>query len=91
MTHVVHQPNEGGDWIRSKVFDRRSATEAPSTGGADDQTAAEVPITDAGGYFTGTDVEAALQELGASVAALGGGSGISIGLALQLPSLPVYL
>lgn len=38
--------------------------------GTDDQTASEVPITDAGGYFTGTDVEAALQELGA-----GGGSG----------------
>lgn len=30
-----------------------------------DQSAAEVPIADAGGYFTGTDVEAALQELGA--------------------------
>lgn len=37
---------------------------------ADDQTAAEVPITDAGGYFTATEVEGALQELGA-----GGGAG----------------
>ena len=35
--------------------------------------AASVPITDAGGYFTGTDVEAALQELGAA----GGGGGIT--------------
>ena len=35
-----------------------------------DQNAAGVPIADAGGYFTGTDVEAALQELGAG----GGGS-----------------
>lgn len=34
MTHVVHQPNEGGDWIRSKVFDRRSATEAPPSSGS---------------------------------------------------------
>jgi hypothetical protein len=31
-----------------------------------DQNAAGVPIADAGGYFTGTDVEAALQELGAA-------------------------
>lgn len=38
-------------------------------GGTDDQTASEVPITDSGGYFTGADVEAALQEL-----ASGGGS-----------------
>lgn len=35
---------------------------APSVSGSDDQTASEVPITDAGGFFTGTDVEAALQE-----------------------------
>lgn len=37
-------------------------------GGADDQTAAEVPITDAGDYYTGTEVEAALQEVGAEMA-----------------------
>lgn len=43
--------------------------------GTDDQTAAEVPITDAGAYFTGTNVEAALQEVGADVAALSGGGG----------------
>jgi hypothetical protein len=36
-------------------------------------TADEVPITDAGGYFTGTDVEAALQELGAAGGGGGGG------------------
>lgn len=45
-----------------------------SGGGTDDQTAAEVPITDSGAYFTGTDVEAALQELGAGTA--GGAFGI---------------
>ncbi len=33
-----------------------------------------VPITDAGGYFTATDVEGALQELGA-----GGGGGVTFG------------
>ena len=39
---------------------------------AGDQTAAEVDITDAGSYFTGTTVEAALQELGAG----SGGTGL---------------
>lgn len=37
----------------------------PWDGGA--STAAEIAIADAGAYFTGTDVEAALQELGAAV------------------------
>lgn len=32
--------------------------------GASQVSGADVPIADAGGYFTGTDVEAALQELG---------------------------
>lgn len=35
--------------------------------------AADVSITDSGGYFTGTDVEAALQELGAGGGGGGGG------------------
>jgi hypothetical protein len=43
------------------------------------QTAAVTPITDAGGYYTGTDVEAMGQEIGASIAALeAGGSGGSL-------------
>lgn len=42
--------------------------------GTDNQTAEEVNITDSGGYFTGTQVEAALQELGADVAAIEVGS-----------------
>lgn len=42
-------------------------------GGAFSGDASDVPITDAGGYFTGTDVEAALQELGAG----GGGGGVT--------------
>lgn len=35
--------------------------------GASSVAAGDVSITDAGGFFTGTDVEAALQELGAAV------------------------
>ena len=42
---------------------------------ADNQTASEVPITDAGAYFTGTDVEAALQELASDIATGGDGWG----------------
>jgi hypothetical protein len=34
--------------------------------GVVDLYAADIPITDSGGYFTGTEVEAALQELGAN-------------------------
>ena len=37
-------------------------------GGTDDQTGAEVNITDSGDYYTGTNVEAALQEVGADLA-----------------------
>ncbi|MGQ8337106.1 LamG-like jellyroll fold domain-containing protein [Sunxiuqinia sp. A32] len=36
----------------------------------DDQTASEVPISDAGAHFTGTDVETALQEVGDSISSL---------------------
>ena len=37
-------------------------------GGTDDQTASEVPITDTGTYYIGTDVEAMGQEIGDSLA-----------------------
>lgn len=45
------------------------------TGVADDPTAEEIPIVDVGGYFTDDDVEGALQEAGAAIAALQAGSG----------------
>lgn len=35
-------------------------------------TASSITITDAGGYYTGTDVEAALQEVGTALAGVGG-------------------
>jgi len=38
--------------------------EVLSGGGTNDQTAAEVPATDAGNYFVGTELEAITQELG---------------------------
>lgn len=52
------------------VFPDASIMITAPVGGTDDQVASEVPITDAGGYFTGTDVEAALQEAGADFANL---------------------
>lgn len=41
---------------------------ACGTAGTDDQTAGEVNITDAGNYYTGSTVEAALQEIGLNYA-----------------------
>lgn len=41
--------------------------------GGGDPTAAEVTIADAGAYYTAAHVEGALQEVGADIAALGGG------------------
>lgn len=41
----------------------------PGQPAAVNPTASSISITDAGTYFTGTDVEAALQELGAAIAA----------------------
>lgn len=57
-----------GDWWY--VDKDKSAVAVSGGGGAgtDDQTAAEVPITDAGAHYAGTDVEAALQEVGDSLA-----------------------
>jgi hypothetical protein len=40
--------------------------------------AAEISIADAGNYYTGTDVEAALQEVGADFAAIAAASGSSL-------------
>src|SRR5574338_1026425 len=51
--------------------DTHDHTGVPGVGAS---AAADVSITDSGGYFTGTDVEAALQELGAGG---GGGGGLT--------------
>jgi hypothetical protein len=48
----------------------------PGLGGAISVVAADVGITDTGGYFTGTDVEAALQEIGADLAVLSGAADV---------------
>lgn len=45
---------------------RKAVFRDDSTGALDGVTAADVPVADAGGYFTTDNVEAALQQLGAS-------------------------
>ena len=49
--------------------DGRLTAASSGTAPTDDQTAAEVNITDSGSHYTGTTVEAALQEVGDSIAA----------------------
>jgi hypothetical protein len=49
--------------------DMRALYGAAGTGGTD---AADVAVDDAGGHFTGADVEAVLQEIGATLATLSG-------------------
>lgn len=53
----------GGAFAVVCVYDG-AAWSAAGGAGTDDQVAAEVPITDGGGFFIGTEVEAALQEIG---------------------------
>jgi hypothetical protein len=50
-----------------------SAAAVTDVGGAGAVAAEDVTITDSGTYYTGTDVEAALQEIGADIAGLGTG------------------
>lgn len=61
----VGVPSGGADgFVLAKASGSDFDTEWVSPGGA--PNAADVPIADAGNYYTGTDVEAALQELGAA-------------------------
>ena len=60
-SYVIQSQGDTAEWVLS--------TSLPGGGGGtDDQVAAEVPITDAGAFYTGTEVEAALQEVGDSIA-----------------------
>jgi len=54
--------------ITSPVTSVNGQTGTVTITATDDQTATEVPISDSGNYFTGTNVESALQQLGSEVA-----------------------
>lgn len=60
---VVNASSIAADAVKASMIDWGT--------GADQVSAADVPIEDVGTYFTGTDVEAALQELGAAITAGG--------------------
>lgn len=62
---LISDVSDSGNLKKALVSDFQDGT------GTDDQTAAEVSITDAGLYYTGTDVEAALQEIGSDLAGVG--------------------
>jgi len=49
--------------------------------------AADVPITDTGNYYTGNQVEAALQEIGSSLGSLGGSSHAAVTLGTDADTL----
>jgi hypothetical protein len=55
-----------------------SAAAVTDVGGAGAVAAEDVTITDSGTYYTGTDVEAALQEIGADIAGLGTGYALPV-------------
>ncbi|PXX26297.1 hypothetical protein C7967_11559 [Thalassospira sp. 11-3] len=59
-------PGNNRWWVRSSG-NSGSTFSAWKELGTDDQTASEVPITDAGDYFTGTTLETVTQEIGASI------------------------
>lgn len=63
---VVTNADQATSWNDYRV----SAPGGGGGGGSGSTAAADITIADAGTYFTGTDVEAALQELGADVAVL---------------------
>lgn len=50
-------PDGAGSWSWTAIH-------TGGGGGTDDQTAAEVPVTDAGGFYDGTDAEAVFAEIG---------------------------
>lgn len=54
----------GGGAVKLLCLDKGTWSPITDSVAADDQVAAEVAVTDAGGYFAGAQVEAVLQEIG---------------------------
>ena len=79
IQHWQIKPAAGGGYI---LFSLPSANEFVDTA----LTASLIPVVDAGGHFTGTDIEAVLQELGAidhAAVTLGGGNSTALTLSGQ--------
>lgn len=58
--------NIDSDGYLTSAITGRKVAKLPTSG----KSASGVSVTDAGGYFTGTDVETVLQEVGAGLAGL---------------------
>lgn len=67
---VLTWDNTAGEWVPDAPAGGGAVASVNGATGVVVLDAADIGITDAGSYFTGTDSEAALQELGASRAAI---------------------
>lgn len=67
---VLTWDNTAGEWVADAPAGGGAVASVNGATGVVVLDAGDIGITDAGGYFTGTDSEAALQELGASRAAI---------------------
>ena len=65
------EPDATDKDIEAALAEEADARQAHEADGTDAHDASAISISDSGGYFTGTEVETALQELGA-----GGGGGV---------------
>lgn len=73
---TVLNPGTSGYFLKSQGAGANLMWDAAAAGG----TAVGTTITDAGNYYTGTEVETALQEVGASLATLSASTGSGVNL-----------
>jgi hypothetical protein len=76
-------PNVGPDAANPEDVPTKAYVDAHITDATDAHDASAISISDAGGLYTATDVEAALAEV-RTVANAGGGGGVTLGLAYVL-------
>jgi hypothetical protein len=70
---IVETIDGGTSWVATWIGGGEPTADAHIADTTDAHDASAISIADAGGYYTGTDVEAALQEIGADLAAGTGG------------------
>lgn len=74
-TELGTDPSGAASTVKDRIANAEAATAAHLADTSDAHDASAISVVDTGGYFTGTDVEAVLQELGAG----GGGGGAPSG------------
>lgn len=70
------------DGMEAGIATAHSELQAHLDDGSDAHDASAISIVDTGGYFAGTDVEAALQESAADIAAMGTPASLALIIAL---------